>query len=89
MISSHHATSASLRKAFTARVGSGGSIKTYYAQNGGVGSSLTALESSWLVAQGGTGNGLNTLWGTYLASKGFNAGGLKDRIKAFFISGTP
>jgi hypothetical protein len=53
-----------------------------------VGSSKAAIESSWLIAKGGSGAGLNAQWGSYLTSKGFTTGTLKERMLAFFKTGT-
>lgn len=84
------------------RVVSPNDVASYISRNGGsgkhwhgfaktqtaVGSKKNEIEASWLVAKGGSGRTLEALWGSYLATKGFTTGTLKERMKAFFKTGT-
>lgn len=58
-----------------------------YAQSA-TGKSKAEIESSWLILKGGSGATLNAQWGSYLATKGFTTGTLKERMLAFFKTGT-
>jgi len=88
MISSKRAARTTLHASLVTRNSAKSNLKDFYATEGASGKTLVELEASWLVAKGGTGKGLNELWGSYLASKGFVTVNLKERMKAFFATGT-
>lgn len=58
----------------------------FLAQNGGTGTSLPALEATWLAGQGAVGNNLRDLWGSYLKQNGYS-GNFEDQLRTFFSSG--
>lgn len=84
------------------RVVSQSDIQGFISRNGGSGKSFTGFaisqtasgktkqeaQSSWLIVKGGSGKTLNDQWGTYLGTKGFTTGSLKERMRAFFKTGT-
>jgi hypothetical protein len=82
-----------LQRAYVARNGGTGTFYDFILTQSAVGAHKVEAERSWLVVKGATASGknLSELWDTYLTSKGYTAatyGPLKDRMKAFFLTGT-
>lgn len=88
MISASRVIKTSLEHTFTANNSSSGGFHKFAVGQGATGPSKTAIETSWLNLKGGSGKNLGELWGTYLTSKSVAAGPIKDRMKAFFLTGT-
>lgn len=84
MLSVDRVIPASLQRSYAARNGLSGKFKSVIKQQG------YTTEHSWLIAKGGSAasKNLGEAWDSYLTSKGFTTGPLKDRIKAFFRTGT-
>jgi len=88
MISVERIVRPSLVKSYIARNGGTGDLNALFIAQTGTGKKKNEIQNSWLAAKGGTGKGSAELWGSYLATKGFTTGSLKERMKAFFTSGT-
>jgi len=93
MISVQRVIRPSLQRTYTARNGGSGLFHDFALTQSAVGAHRVEIERSWLVAKGATASGknLSELWDTYLTSKNYTAalyGPLKDRMKAFFATGT-
>lgn len=89
MISVDRVVPRSIQISYVAR--NGGAAKEFHSfalTQSASGKSKASIESSWLIAKGGSGAGLNAQWGSYLATKGFTTGTLKERMLAFFRTGT-
>ena len=89
MISVDRVIPKSLQASYSGR--NSGSSKDFYAHAKGQsasGKTKAEIESAWLIAKGGSGASLNAQWGSYLATKGFTTGTLKERMTAFFKTGT-
>lgn len=91
MISVARVIDPSLQTSYIARNGgSGKSFHSHAKGQGASGTSKTAIEMSWLIAKGANASSknLDEAWDSYLVSKSFTTGPLKDRMKAFFLTGT-
>jgi hypothetical protein len=90
MISVNRVISPSLQKSYVARNGGNGLFAGLASGQASNGKGKVGVETNWLVTKGATASGknLSELWDTYLISKGFTTGPLKDRMKAFFRTGT-
>ena len=90
MISVNRVIRPALQRSYVARNGGNGLFNDFIGSQSANGKGKTEKERSWLVVKGATASGknLSELWDTYLTSKGFTTGKLKDRMKAFFTTGT-
>lgn len=84
MISVNRVITPSLQKSYATRNSLTGKFKDV------VGAQGSANEMAWLVAKGASGSpkNLSEAWNSYLTSKAVAAGPVKDRMKAFFATGT-
>lgn len=84
MLSVNRAIPKSLQVSYAARNSLTGNFKSAVKQQG------STTEQGWLVAKGAAAGSKNLgeAWDSYLTSKGFTTGPLKDRMKAFFRTGT-
>lgn len=84
MLSADRVVNKSLQQSYAVRNGLSGDFRSVIAQQG------SSTEMAWLVAKGASAasKNLSEAWDSYLTSKGFTTGPLKDRMKAFFTTGT-
>lgn len=84
MLSVDRVITASLQKSYATRNSLTGKFRSVVKQQG------SSTEYAWLIAKGGSAasKNLGEAWDSYLTSKGFTTGPLKDRMKAFFRTGT-
>lgn len=84
MLSVDRVVPLSLQNSYAARNSLSGKFKSVVKQQSSSG------EHAWLVAKGASAGSKNLgeAWDSYLTSKGFTTGPLKQRMKAFFSTGT-
>lgn len=84
MLSVNRVIPKSLQVSYAARNSLTGNFRSASRQQGAV------TEHAWLVAKGGSAGSknLSEAWDSYLTSKGVTTGSLKQRMTAFFKTGT-